>query len=101
MTPDDDDTGAHGLTRQVGTRIRTARRDAGMTQQVAAAAAGMTQRHLSAIEAGGQDVGIRTVARLCVVFGKSLAEMLDGVDLSPVELSSRPYNRGADDPAPE
>lgn len=99
MTPAEEHTEAAGLTQQVGSRIRAARRNAGLTQQRAAAAAGMTQRHLSAIEAGGQDVGIRTIARLCVVFGITLGTLLDGIDLAPVELASRAYARGGGDGA--
>ena len=66
-----------------------------MTQTQLAAAAGLSQPYLAKIEAGRQDFSLRVLARLAKAMRLTLAELVDGIDVSTVELESRPYSRSA------
>lgn len=50
--------------RHLGEKVKAARTMAGQTQADAAAAAGIHRVHLAKIEAGGENVTVRTLYRL-------------------------------------
>ncbi|PZU05906.1 MAG: hypothetical protein DI606_18820 [Sphingobium sp.] len=85
-----------GVSAAVGARVAALRKErAGMTQTQLAAAAGLSQPYLAKIEAGRQDFSLRVLARLAKAMRLTLAELVDGIDVSTVELESRPYSRSA------
>jgi transcriptional regulator with XRE-family HTH domain len=52
------------ILRQVGAQVRRARTSRGLTQEEAAARAGIGYKRLQAIEAGSVNATIRTLARI-------------------------------------
>jgi transcriptional regulator with XRE-family HTH domain len=66
-----------------------------MTATQLAQLAGMDVNYLWRIEAGRQNLSLRNVARLAKAMGITLSQLLDGVDVAEVELSSRTYTGAA------
>lgn len=66
--------------RRVGKRIRTRRKALGLTQAVIAAAAGITQGHLSQIERGDRLPTVATIQKLRTPLqldDRALAELIE------------------------
>jgi transcriptional regulator with XRE-family HTH domain len=57
----------------------------------------MDPAYLWRIEEGRQNLSRRNVARIAKALGVSLAVSLEGVDVSDLELGSRPYGRRGGD----
>jgi transcriptional regulator with XRE-family HTH domain len=60
------------LVRAIGTEVRRQREDAGLSQRRLARAAGIDQAHLSRIEAGGIEAGVRVLDALAHALGGRL-----------------------------
>jgi putative transcriptional regulator len=58
----------------VGRRIRLLRTRKGWTQQILADHAELTREHLSELENGKKEIGIRTIERIATALGVSLHE---------------------------
>lgn len=58
----------------VGRRIRTLRAQRGWTQQILADHAELTREHLSELENGKKEIGIRAVERIADALNLTLAE---------------------------
>lgn len=83
-----------GVAAALGARVGTLRKErAGFTQKQLAAAAGLSQPYLAKIEAGRQDISLRVLSRLAKALNVELVDLVDGIDISAVELGSRPYSR--------
>lgn len=81
----------------VGQRVTTLREQRGLKPTQLAEAASMDPNYLWRIEAGRQNLSLRNVARLAKALGITLAQLLDGIDVAEVSLSSRPYGKRGDD----
>ena len=64
---------------QVGRRIRILRTEREWTQAMLADHAEMTHEHLSELENGHKEVGIRVLEKLAGALGVSLDKFFDGV----------------------
>ena len=53
----------------------------------------MDANYLWRIEAGQQNLSLRNVARLAKALGVTLSDLLAGIDVAHVSLSSRPYGK--------
>jgi transcriptional regulator with XRE-family HTH domain len=85
-----------GVAAALGARVSTLRKErAGFTQKQLAAAAGLSQPYLAKIEAGRQDISLRVLSRLAKALNVELVDLVDGIDISAVELGSRPYSRSS------
>lgn len=96
MADDADGDGGHGdaLSRAVGARVAELRVRRGIaTQKELAERAGMAKAYVWRIESGRQDVSLRNLARLCRALDTTLSALLEGLDISDVELGNRSYVR--------
>jgi transcriptional regulator with XRE-family HTH domain len=64
---------------QVGKRIRDLRKKHGWRQIDLAQQAGIHEVHISDLERGAREVGLRHLAALAGAFGLSLSEFLKGI----------------------
>lgn len=64
------------LQKIFGTNLRAARVDAGLKQSEVASVTGLTQQYLSLIEAGQQNLTMRTMAILAEVVARDLLDLL-------------------------
>lgn len=64
------------LLRDVGLRVRNARKAAGLSQEDAAAAAGLDWRRWQRIEGGEVNATVRTLARVAKALGLSFWDLL-------------------------
>lgn len=62
-------------TRALGLRLHALRTDRQLTQEDAAAAAGITWRHLQRIEGGDSNVTLLTLVRIAKAYSVSLADL--------------------------
>jgi transcriptional regulator with XRE-family HTH domain len=74
------------LVQHVGGRLRTHRLHRDQTLQDVARAVGLTHQQVSRIELGRTNVPIETMARFCVFYHISLAELLADVPLTAIVL---------------
>jgi transcriptional regulator with XRE-family HTH domain len=61
---------------RVGRKIRVLRSEKGWTQQILADHAQLTREHLSELESGKKEAGLRTLQRLADALGVSPASLL-------------------------
>ena len=64
------------LLKTFGHNLKSAREEAGLSQRGLSALAGISQRHISAIEMGNVNVSIATVVELSLHVGKTAVELL-------------------------
>lgn len=81
------------LQRAVGGRIRALRVERDLTQGECAQKAGMTEQHVWRIEAGRQNVSLRSLARLAVALGVPMSTLLEGVTPDSIIKGTRSYRR--------
>lgn len=62
-----------------GARIRALRLASGMSQEEFAAAAEMNSKFAWRVEAGRQNLSLRSLARVAAALGTSISELLKGV----------------------
>ena len=70
------DKGERDLQREIGRRIQDARTRAGMTQEDAAAAAGIDWRRWQRLENGTVNPTVRTLSRVAAAVGLTFWELL-------------------------
>lgn len=87
--PDESDE----LLKAVGERIKTLRQTIYPTQDAFAAATGMSQRYISRLESGRQNLNLRSISRIALTFGIPMSELLEGIDADPATLNIRPYRQ--------
>lgn len=67
-------------TRQlIGERIRTLRKENGLTQEKLALMVGVERSYLAKVEAGKRNASIDVIERIANGFGLSLAEFFSGI----------------------
>jgi DNA-binding XRE family transcriptional regulator len=67
---------ATALQKTFGRNLKIARNEVGLSQRGLSALAGISQRHISAVEMGTVNVSIETIAELSLHVGKTPVEML-------------------------
>ena len=81
------------LLQAVGLRIRQLRIETGHSQQSFSEAAGMSNNYAWRVEAGRQNLNLKTLSRIAFALGVSMSELLNGIDADPTTLGTRPYQR--------
>lgn len=71
------------LLRFVGSRIREQRLRVNLTQRALAKSAGISLRHLSAIECSKRNPSLTFLLQIAGVLGMTVAELCEGVDDRP------------------
>lgn len=82
-----------------GARVGVLRERAGLSFAQFAEPMGTSKGYVWQVEKGEIVPTLRNAARMAVVLNVSLAELMEGVDISAIELGSRPYrgkNRASD-----
>lgn len=69
---------AMDLCIKLGRRIRVLRTERGMTQAILADHAELTREHLSELENGRKEAGIRTLSRIAGALGVTLSKFFEG-----------------------
>jgi transcriptional regulator with XRE-family HTH domain len=64
---------------RIGRRIRVLRTQRGWTQQLLADHAELTREHLSELENGKKEIGVRTLNRIANALDQTLSELLAGL----------------------
>lgn len=83
----------------LGSRIRQARDDAGLSFGGLASAAGVSRGYVFRLETGKQNASIRSLAKIAVALSTTLSELLSGVDAGEAMVGKRKYVwRGGSDP---
>ena len=67
------------LLRKLGTRIRSRRKQIGLTQEALALAAGVDRSYCGAVERGERNITFTVLCRLCVALKCDVALLTDGV----------------------
>lgn len=62
---------------RIGRKIRLQRTEKGWTQQVLADHAQITREHLSELESGNKEMGVRTLEQIAVALGVSPKDLID------------------------
>ncbi len=70
---------ATSICVRIGRRIRVLRTQRGWTQQILADHAALTREHLSEIENGHKEIGVKALERIADALEKSLSELLEGI----------------------
>ena len=79
MARDGDEKGDEGLYVAVGARIRELREAAGMTQESFATATGMNPDYVWRIEAGRQNLSLKTLGRAALALDRPLTALFEGI----------------------
>ena len=79
------------MLMEIGRRIRALREAAGMTQVQFHTAAGVSQGYAWRMEAGRQNLSVRSLARVALALGTSMSVILEGIDADPASLGTRDY----------
>lgn len=66
---------------RIGRRIRVLRSERGWTQVMLADHAELTREHLSELENGHKEIGVRTLERIAQSFDLTLREFFEGLEL--------------------
>lgn len=76
--PSDDD-----LLREFGDRLRTARRQAGLSQEALAHEAGLHRTYISSVERGERNIALLNILTLATVLGTGADALLTGLRRPP------------------
>ncbi|WP_343948397.1 helix-turn-helix domain-containing protein [Nonomuraea longicatena] len=77
------DQGAPGSDRCIGTRLRQARMDTGLTLSEVAERSGLTKGFISQLERGLSRASLASLRRICSALDLSLSALLDEPDTEP------------------
>jgi len=80
------------LLTAVGLRIKELRLASGHSQQSFAEAAGMSNNYAWRVESGRQNLNLKTLSRISIALGVTMADLLNGVAADPSTIGTRPYN---------
>lgn len=81
---------AQSAMQQLGHRVRSARKRAGLSQSALAAKCGMDRLYLGRIELGKQNPTVAILMRIALEAGTDASTLLAGVVLDPVEVRALP-----------
>lgn len=90
-TSDSQNPASDALAQSVAGAITKHREAAGLGMAELAKRAGMARAYLWRVENAETVPSLRNLARLAVALDLTLANLLDGVDTSEIELRNRPY----------
>lgn len=76
--PSDDD-----LLREFGDRLRTARRQAGLSQEALAHEAGLHRTYIGSVERGERNIALLNILTLATVLGVDVDMLLTGLRRPP------------------
>ena len=76
--PSDDD-----LLREFGDRLRTARRQAGLSQEALAHQAGLHRTYIGSVERGERNIALLNILTLATVLGADASTLLTGLRRPP------------------
>ena len=76
--PSDDD-----LLREFGDRLRTARRQAGLSQEALAHQAGLHRTYIGSVERGERNIALLNILTLATVLGTDADTLLTGLRRPP------------------
>jgi len=82
------------LLQAVGYRIRDIRIASGHSQQSFSQAAGMSNNYVWRVEAGRQNLNLKTLSRIALALGVDMSDLLTGIDADPKTIGTRPYQKG-------
>lgn len=83
------------LLQAVGLRIRQLRMESGHSQQSFSEAAGMSNNYAWRVEAGRQNLNLKTLSRIAFALGMTMSDLLNGIEADPTTIGTRPYHKGA------
>ena len=94
-------TMARSAMQQLGDRVRSARKRAGLSQSAFAEKCGMDRLYLGRIELGKQNPTVAILMRIAFEAGTDAATMLAGIVVDPEEVraSPRPNRRARSQPS--
>jgi len=81
------------LLQSVGGRIRDLRVAAGHSQKSFAEAAGMNNNYAWRVEAGRQNLNLKTLSRIAIALNMTMADLLKGIESDPTTVGTRPYQK--------
>lgn len=81
------------LLQAVGLRIRELRVASGHSQQSFSEAAGMSNNYAWRVEAGRQNLNLKTLSRIAIVLDLTMSDLLKGIDADPKTIGTRPYQK--------
>ncbi len=79
------------LLKAVGERITEIRAAKGLKTADLAKAAGVSPAYMWRVEAGRQNLSLRSLSRLALALGIPMASLLKGIDADPATIGTRPY----------
>jgi len=71
------------LLRELGRRIRSQRKQIGLTQEALALAAGVDRSYYGAVERGERNITFTVLCRLCLALQSDVAALTSGIPISP------------------
>lgn len=81
------------LLQAVGVRIRELRIASGHSQQSFSEAAGMSNNYAWRVEAGRQNLNLKTLSRIAIALDVTMSDLLMGIDSDPQTIGTRPYHK--------
>jgi len=85
------------LLQAVGQRIRQLRIASGHSQQSFSEAAGMSNNYAWRVEAGRQNLNLKTLSRIAIALGITMSDLLKGIDADPTTIGTRPYQKKSEE----
>lgn len=82
---------AQSAMQQLGNRVRSARKRAGLSQSAFAEKCGMDRLYLGRIELGRQNPTVAILMRIALEAGTDAATLLAGIALDPQEVRALPH----------
>lgn len=73
----------HDLLREFGDRLRTARRQAGLSQEALAHEAGLHRTYIGSVERGERNIALFNILTLATVLGTDAGTLLTGLRRPP------------------
>jgi transcriptional regulator with XRE-family HTH domain len=74
--PDVEDAGIEDFYARTGEKVRSARMDAGISQDVLAQRIGLTRSSIANLEAGRQRIALHLFVAICQILDKDICELL-------------------------
>lgn len=73
----------HDLLREFGDRLRTARRQAGLSQEALAHEAGLHRTYIGSVERGERNIALLNILTLATVLDTDASTLLNGLRRPP------------------
>ncbi|WP_420607277.1 helix-turn-helix domain-containing protein [Novosphingopyxis sp.] len=86
-----DDSADQRLALSFGRNVTRYREKRGFSMSELARRAGMSRAYVQRVEQGGTLANLRNIARLAAAMRVSVSSLTQGLDISDLNLSNRPY----------